>query len=187
MKGEKGSISLENFSLILVDLKFEYSDPKKEFNRLSDLSREIETRNDKSSNTGFLEYLVFDLFTDEACFMLAFSQEVSSMLFETYYGNILVRLISKGYKVDTKEFAVLFVKRSAEYHQYLQEFDPGYMKKININKYVPGLGKAFSINFVGDKDPRIIYAAQWMFVSKLRDIVKYLKDVAEKYEIVMPK
>jgi hypothetical protein len=187
MRGKRGSISLERFGLILVDLKFEYSDPMMEFNRLSDLSKEIETRNDKSSNTGFLEYLVFDLFTDEACFMLAFSQEVSSMLFETYYGNILVRLIGKGYKVDTKEFAVLFVKRSAEYHQYLQEFAPEYIKKMDIDKYPHGLGKAFSMNFVGYEHPAIFFQADHMFVSKLRNIVKYLKDVAEKYEIILPK
>jgi hypothetical protein len=183
MGRKKGSISLEKFALILVDLKFEKDRIIKQFN---DLSKEIETRDDKSSNTRLLEYLIFDLFTDYSCFVLAFSKEISRMLFETYSLNILIRLLGKGYNVDPQEFEGLFNERATEYHQYLQEYDPEYMKKINTNKYVPGFGKAFSINFVGWEDPRIIYAANWMFVSKLRHIVKYLKDVAEKYEIIMP-
>jgi hypothetical protein len=184
MRGKKESFSLEGFALILVDLKFEKDRIIKQFN---DLSKEIETRDDKSSNTRFLEYLIFDLFTDYSCFVLAFSREISRMLFETYSLNILVRLLGKGYKVDPQEFEGLFNERATEYHQYLQEYDPEYMKKIDTNKYVPSLGKAFSMNFVGWEDPRIIYAAHWMFVWKLKHIIKYLKDVAEKYEIVLQK
>jgi hypothetical protein len=183
MGRKEGSISLERFALILADLKFEYSDPMGESNRLSE---GIEIRDDKSSNTRFLEYLTFDLFTDHACFLLALSREVTGMLFEIYCQNIWVRLIGKGYRGNWQEFELLFNQRATEYHQYLQEYDPEYMKKIDINKYVPGLGKAFSMNFAGYEDPRMIYAAQWMFLSKLRYIVKYLKDVAEEYEIVLP-
>jgi hypothetical protein len=184
MRRKKESISLERFAHILVDLKFENDLLIRQFNGLSE---GIEARDDKSSNTRFLEYLVFDLFTDHACFLLAFSRELTSMLFETYFVNIIVRLIGKGYKVDVKELMVLFNERATKYHQSLQEFDPEYIKKIDINKYPHGLGKAFSMNFVGYEHPAVFFQADDMFVSKLRYIVKYLKDVAERYEIILPK
>jgi hypothetical protein len=183
MKNQKQPISLEKFAFILVDLKFENDHLIKEFN---DLSKEIEARGDKLSDNHFLEYLIFDLFTDNACFLLAFSQEVSRMLFETYSINILVRLLGKGYKVNWQEFEVLFKKRAIEYHQYLQEYDPEYIKKKDVN-YLSGLGKAFSINLVGWKSLAIIVMADWSFVSKLKYIGKFLKDIAEKYEIVLQK
>jgi len=187
MRRKKKSISLEKFALILVDLKFERDLVINQFNRLSDLSKETETRDDKSSNTRFLEYLVFDLFTDRCCFLLVFSRQVTPMLFETYFMNTLVRLAGKGYKIDNlQEFEALFNKREMEYAKYLNEYSPEYMKNLPSN-YVPGLGKAFSINFAGWKDPRIIYAVHWDFVQKLRYIVKYLQEVAEKYEIVLQK
>jgi hypothetical protein len=188
MRGEKGSISLEKFALILVDLKFEYIDPVTEFNRLSDLSKGIETRDDKSSNARFLEYVIFDLFTDYSCFVSALSKEVSRMLFETYFMNILVRLAGKGHKVDDlQEFEALFNQRATEYHQYLQEFDPEYIKKIDINKHPHSLGKAFSMNFLGYEHPAIFFQADHIFVSKLSTMVKYLKEVAERYKVILPK
>jgi hypothetical protein len=185
MKNQKQPVTLEEFASTLVGLKFENDHPIKGFNRF--LSKEIAARGDKLSDNHFLEYLIFDLFTDYACFLLAFSQEVSRMLFETYSTNILVRLLGEGYKVDWEEFWGLFNKRAIEYHPYLQEYDPEYIKTIDINKYVPGLGKAFSMNFVGYKNAIIIYIAHWGFVSKIRYIGRFLKDIAEKYEIVLQK
>lgn len=184
MGRKEGSISLEKFALILADLKLEYSDPLGESNRLSE---GIEIRDDKSSNTRFLEYLIFDLFTDHACFLSALSREVTGMLFDIYCQNIWVRLIGKGYKGNWQEFELLFTKRATEYHQYLQEFAPEYIKKMDIDKYPHGLGKAFSMNFVGYEHPVIYFQADHMFISKLSNIVKYLKEIAEKYEITLPK
>ena len=175
---------MEEFASILVGLKFENDHPIKGFNRF--LSKEIAARGDKLSDNHFLEYLIFDLFTDYACFLLAFSQAVSRMLFETYSTNILVRLLGEGYKVDWEEFWGLFNKRAIEYHPYLQEYDPECIKKRDIN-YLSGLGKAFSINLIGWKSPPIILMADWSFVSKLKYIGKFLKDTAEKYEIVLEK
>jgi hypothetical protein len=180
MRRKKRSISLEEFALILVDLKFEDDRIIKHFNRLSE---GIETRDDKLSNTRFMEYLTFDLFTDRCCFMLVFSREVTQMLFQTYYSNILINLTTKGYKIDNLlEFEALFNKRELEYAEYLHEYSPEYMKNLPSN-YVSGLGKAFSMNFAGWKDPRIIHAVSWGFVQKLEHIGKYLREVTEEYEI----
>lgn len=180
MRRKKKTISLEKFALILVDQKFENDRIIKHFN---DLSEGIESRDGKSSNTRFLEYLVFDLFTDRCCFMLVFSREVTQMLFQIYYSNILIRLLTKGYKIDNlPEFEALFNKREMEYAEYLHEYSPEYMKNLPDN-YVPGLGKAFSMNFAGCEDPRIIHAASWDFVQKLEHIGKYLREIAEEYEI----
>jgi hypothetical protein len=182
MRRKKESISLQEFALTLVDRKFENDFVTKQFNRLCE---GIERRDDKSSSTRFLEYLIFDLFTDNACFLLAFSQEVSRLLFTTYSINILVRLLGKGYKVEPQEFDVLFEKRAIEYHQYLQEFDAEYIKKKDINKcYLAGLGKAFSMNLVGYVDPVIMSQANHMFISKLEHIYgEFLRHIVEKYEI----
>jgi len=183
MKNQKQPISLEEFVFILVDLKFKNDHLIKEFNNLS---KEIEGKDDKLSNSHFLEYLIFDLFTDNACFLLAFSQEVSLTLSKIYFPNILVRLIKKGYEINGKEFEDLFKKRAMEYHQYLQEYDPEYVKKTDVNKYLPGLGKAFSINFVGYKSPSIILKAHVMFTLKLKYFYgKILKNIIEKYEILL--
>lgn len=187
MRGKRKSISVEKFALILVDLKFERDLVMNQFNRLSDLSKKTETGADKSSNTRFLEYLAFDLFTDRRCFLLVLSRQVTSMLFETYFMNILVRLAGKGYKIDNlREFETLFNKREMEYAKYLNEYTPQYMENLPGN-YVPGLGKAFSVNFAGWKDPSIVYAVHSDFVQKLRYIVEFLQQVAEEYEIVLPK
>lgn len=184
-KNQKQLISLEEFVFILVDLKFENGRLIKEFN---DLSKEIEVGDNKLSGNHFLEYLIFDLFTDSACFLLAFSQEVSLILSKIYFPNILVRLIKKGYEINGGEFEDLFKKRAIEYHSYLQEYDPEYIKKIDINKYLPSLGKAFSINFVGYKSPSIILKAHVIFTSKLKHFYgKFLKNIVEKYEIVLQK
>jgi hypothetical protein len=173
-------ISLEEFALILVDLKSENDRIMKHF---TDLSEGIESREGKSSNARFWEYLVFDLFTDRCCFMSVFSREVTQMLFQTYYSNILVRLAARGYAIDNlPEFEALFNKRELEYAEYLHEYSPEYMRNLPSD-YVPGLGKAFSMNFVGEKDPRVIYVAHWDFVQKLKHIGKYLREVAEEYEI----
>ena len=177
---KKESISLEKFALILVDLKFESDGIIKHF---SDLSEGIESRDGKSSDTRFWEYLVFDFFTDRCCFMLVFSREVTQMLFQTYYSNILIKLAAKGHKIDNPpEFEALFSKREMEYAEYLHEYSPECMKNLP-NNYVPGLGKAFSMNFVGWEDPRIIYAVSWDFVQKLKHIGEYIQEVAEEYQI----
>ena len=76
-----------------------------------------------------MEYLIFDLFTDDALFLLAFGQEVSRRAFETYCANILVRLLGEGYKVNLDEFGVLPDKRETEYAKYLHEYPPEYIEK----------------------------------------------------------
>ncbi|TSC92438.1 MAG: hypothetical protein CEN91_450, partial [Candidatus Berkelbacteria bacterium Licking1014_85] len=47
-----------------------------------------------------LEYLVFDLFTDHACFILAFGHEKALLLFETYSVNILCEFIKIRRKIE---------------------------------------------------------------------------------------
>ena len=179
-KRNKKSIGLVEFALILVDLKFE---DDRIINHFTKLSEGIESVDTKSASTRFWEYLVLDLFTDRCCFMSVFSQEIIQPLFQTYYSNILIRLAAKGYKIDNlPEFEALFNKRETEYTEYLHEYSPEYMKNLPDN-YVPGLGKAFSMNFAGCEDPRIIHAASWDFVQKLEHIGKYLREIAEEYEI----
>lgn len=181
---KKESISLEEFALILADLKFGDDHIIKQYDGLC---AGLEGRYDKFSDTHFLEYLIFDLFTDHACFLLAFSQEVADMLFEIYCMNIWIRLLGKGYKVNPEEFMVLFNERAAKYRQYLKEYDPKHIGEMDINKYPLGLGKAFSMNFIGHKDPAIFCQADLMFVSKIKSIYgSFLKDIVEKYEIVLP-
>jgi len=182
-KNKKEKIDLEKLALILVELKLEKnSHPVKKFNRLA---KDAETKNQKYAEKAFLEYLIFDLFTDNACFILAFGQDVSFKLFQVYYSNIIVQLMGEGYKIDCKNIDKLFEKRFIEYHNYLKEYDPKFIKKTNPNNYLPGLGKAFSLNFIGCKDPVVIYAVHLEFVRKIQFIYnKFLKELSEKYEII---
>jgi len=185
MRNQRESISLQKLALILVDQKFENDHLIKGFNDLCSLSQGKEGGDDKPSEASFLEYLIFDLFTDHACFLLAFGREVASVLFETYSINILLRLTGTRYKVDWQEFMVLFDKRATEYHEYLQEYDPERLKNIDSN-YLPRLGKAFSGYFVGCKDPAVIYQADGMFVLKLRYFYgEFLKKIVQEYEITL--
>jgi len=180
MKNEK-QINIEELAHILVDLKFENNNLINEYN---ELSKELKG-NEEFPNKYFLEYLIFDLFTDNACFLLAFDQKTSLSLFKIYLPNIIVKLIQRGYRFDWQEFEDLFKKRAQEYQQQLREYDPEYLKKIDINSYLPGLGKSFSINLVGYKSPPLILKAHVKFVMKLKHFYgKFLKDIMKKYEIV---
>lgn len=182
-KNKKEKIDLEKLALILVELKLEKnSHPAKEFNRLA---KDSETKDQENTKKAFLEYLVFDLFTDNACFLLAFDKETSFKLFEIYSANIILRLNGEGYKIDFDEFEQLLKKRAIEYHQYLKEYNPEFIKKTNPNNYIPSLGKAFSLNFIGCNDPVVIYAVHLEFVRKIQFIYnKFLKELSEKYEII---
>lgn len=175
-------ISVEELASILVDLKFGNDQITKNFDSLLEW---VEPKK-KQSPKLFLEYLVFELFTDNACFLLAFNSETSFPLFEIYSSNTLVELLKKGYEVkELKKFDGLFKKRFLEYHPYLEEYDPKYIKKINTNSYLSGLGKAFSLNFVGYKDPAITDMVHWWFLIKLKYFYgKFLKDLGQKYELV---
>lgn len=179
----KEAISLEELALILVDLKFENDQITKNFDSLL---KWVEPKKRRSSKL-FLEYLVFELFTDHACFLLAFNREISFALFEIYSMNILVKLLSKSYKAKdlSEEFDKLFKKRFIEYHPYLEEYGSKYIKKIDPNSYLSGLGKVFSMNLVGYKDPAIIDMVHWMFLIKLKHYYgKFLKKLAQEYEVV---
>lgn len=178
----KEVISLEELASILVDLKFENDQITKKFDSLLEW---VEPKK-KQSPKLFLEYLVFELFTDNACFLLAFNRNTSLALFEIYSMNILVKLLNKGYKdKDLKRFDKLFKKRFLEYHPYLEEYDSKYIKKIDPNSYLSGLGKIFSMNLVGYKDPAIIDMVHRMFLIKLKHYYgKFLKKLAQEYEVV---
>ncbi|MCG2713762.1 MAG: hypothetical protein L6308_02815 [Candidatus Omnitrophica bacterium] len=171
----KEQISIEQLSSILVELKFENDNFITQFN---DFSKDVDTGNDK-----LLEYVIYDLFTDIACFVLALGQKKATKLSQNYAPNILLRLTTKGYKLNLESFENLYMKRQQEYYQYLKEYDKEYFRKVDIASYTPGLGKAFSANFCGYRNCPLIVKAHIMFVLKLKHFYgKFLKKIVEELE-----
>lgn len=178
-KIKRQKINIIEFALMLVESKILTDYFNKLINRIKNLAGE--NFDEKKRYKYILEYLVFDLFTDHACFILALGPEKASKLFEIYSLNIVPRFN----KIKWEEFEKLYKKRFLEYHKHLQEYDPEYIKKTDINKYLPGLGMAFSINFIGYKNPFLAEKAQWEFLLKLKHLYKnFSKDLMDKYEIV---
>lgn len=128
------------------------------------------------------EYFIFDLFTDLACFTQAFGR-TGRHIFDIYSVNVLIQHQGKGLKLDMQKFDSLFAKRLSEYQGFLDEYDPEFMKSIDEDSYLPGLGKAFSIHLVGHKDPAIIMMASFDFVAKLKHLLPYYREIAEEYVV----
>jgi len=147
---------VDKLAQILINLKFEKNILEKDFILFASSKKKLKKQ-------FFYEYLIFDLFCDYACFLLAFKQEICEELLEIYVSNIIIRL-PKKYSIDWEKFETLFKKRFTEYYPYLQEIN----KPIDPNNHISGLGKLFSINFIGNKDDlEIIYKAQMLFITKL--------------------
>ena len=174
-------ISINELVHILANLEFE-SESLSLIKRFPKYSKEVESN--KLTSKHFWEYLFFELFTDQACFALVFEMELSSKLLNHYSIEIINRLISMGYNPEN-DIEDLFKKRCVEYHPYLQEYDLEFIKKINPNTYLSGLGKAFSMNFVGYYDPLIIDHAHLEFLVKLKHIPPFLRQINHKYKIVV--
>jgi hypothetical protein len=172
-------ISWFEFISDYLDLKFENNNIRKEFD---DFIQKTHTENPTEDQ--FKEFIIFDLFIDYATFLTCFTKEESQLLLATLETNILARLIQKGYfpkpeKSDDRDWQEKLEDRFNEYLPCLEEFTQEGLKNWNVNRHFGSeLGKKWSKNFTGDeKNPLIVYAATWLFLTRAKHVGQLLKSI----------